>query len=157
MTLTKYWDCFPRSHNCGVRVRHFDLTLPSFSVCLLSSLSNWTRCSSCITALSLLSCHHWVYITLRREAHIRRGNRWNNPSFDYDTHTRAFSTCDGLWVFKACWISPFSVSSLEQWWIPIIELIIISRTSKLVEHYACPFSQSMQRVTDTRNISRYRK
>ena len=120
MTLIKYWCCFPHSHNCGVRVRHFNLTLPSFNVYLFSSLSDWTRCSSWKTALSLLSCHDCMYVNVR----------WSRK------------------LFKVLCISPDSVSSPEQSWILyqltwffqvlILQYCPISRKSQIVEQYACP-------------------
>ena len=163
MTLIKYWCYFPYRRHRWVRVRHSNLILPSFSVCLFSSLFNWTRCSSWITALSVLSCHDWVYVSFHHETHIqfRRGHRWNDPSFDYDTQTcflnvrwslNIQSTLDQSWL---SFIIGTIVISLSIKWllqVLILQYCPIFRMSQLFEHYECPFSQSIQRVTDTRNI-----
>ena len=150
MTLIKYWYCFPHRRHCGGRVRHSNLTLLSFCVCLFFHfLSNWTRYSSCITALSLLSCHDWVYVTFYHETHIqfRRGHRWNDPSFYYDIHTCFLNV---RWTLFPLSIE-FVVASNDSSEKYHLSYVTTSRTLRMS-------SQSiMQRVAHTHNMKRYRK
>ena len=160
MTLSKYWYCF--SHRRHRESRSSLQSDSSFFLCMSFFsffLSNWTRCSSCITALPLLSCHDWVYVTFNHETLIqfRRGHQWNDPSFYYDTHTCFLNVRWTLRIFKST-----LDQSLPQFHLPLsIEFVVASADTSVLSHLSyvstcrtlrMSFQSTMQRVTHTRNI-----
>ena len=148
MTLIKYWYCFPHRRHCGGRVRHSNLTLLSFSVCLFSILiqldsilfvhncsfsSFLSRLSVCYlqsrdtSPVPTWTSMKWSFLLLRH-THMLSQRTMNSKNIQ--------STLD-----QSClsFIPLYRLNSLSQ--VLILQKSPISRMSQLPKHYVCPLSQ----------------